>query len=80
MTKALGYILDDAPSTINGARVITILLPPKNNRKIGDMWQTFHLLADEVQCPYQTRGVQCAACNLCAGGARKAKSVAVLAH
>lgn len=65
MSAPLGYILDDAPSTINGARVITILLPPKGNRKIGAMWQTFHILADEAPHVAVKDGADEAVCGNC---------------
>jgi hypothetical protein len=65
MGKPLGYVLDDAPSTINGLRVITILLPPKGNRKIGAMWQTFHLLADVAPHEAVKTGADEAVCGAC---------------
>jgi hypothetical protein len=63
--EPLGYVLDDAPSTINGMRVITILLPPKGNRKIGAMWQTFHLLADVAPHEAVKTGADEAVCGAC---------------
>ena len=50
-------------------------------------WRSFVVLTPSqpipdgcVECPYYTHGVQCIDCNLCDGGNKTAKSIAVRAH
>ena len=36
------------------------------------------LEADEIQCPHETKGVQCTDCGLCSGSRKGAKSIAIV--
>ena len=74
--------IDPAMAKVQGCTVAE--LKEKARRK---GYRTFRVLADgelpmadEIVCPNETRGTQCAGCGLCGGSSRKAKNIVIHAH
>jgi hypothetical protein len=65
MTKPRGYVVYRGPSLLNGDPIVAIALTHSNNRKLGDMAQTYIIREDVDPVTAARSGADIAICGMC---------------